>query len=172
MIKLQATAVAAALTVWGAACGGSPSAHTTTSSGWVAFSGCMRANGVTKYPDPSGSGAPPKRSLDQLGVSSTQLAAAQSTCRHLLPNGGQPPSAAAQQQVAANALRFSQCVRAHGVAGFPDPGSDGRIPDPATVGINQGSPKFETANAACAAFRPPYMPSNAAYNQYARTHPS
>ena len=43
----------------------------------------------------------------------------------------------------AQALRFSECVRDHGVPSFPDPGSDGRIPDPATAGINQGSPKFE-----------------------------
>ena len=74
------------------------------------------------------------------------------------------------QQVRALALEFSQCVRSHGVPNFPDPGSDGRIPDPATVGINQGSPKFEAANQACRAYRPPYLPSNAAYNAYARTH--
>jgi hypothetical protein len=53
---------------------------------------------------------------------------------------------------------------------MPDPDSSGRIPDPATVGINQGSPAFEAANRICAKWRPPYMPSNAAYNAYARTH--
>ena len=47
-----------------------------------------------------------------------------------------------------------------------------RIPDPATVGINQGSPKFEAANQACRKYRPPYMPSNAAYNVWARAHPN
>jgi hypothetical protein len=61
-------------------------------------------------------------------------------------------------------------VRAHDVPNFPDPGRDGRIPDPATLGINQGSPKFEAANKACGKYRPPYMPSNAAYNAYARAH--
>jgi hypothetical protein len=73
-------------------------------------------------------------------------------------------------QVRALSLRFSQCVRAHGVPNFPDPDSTGRIPDPASVGINQGSPKFEAANQACGKYRPPYMPSHAAYNAYARTH--
>ena len=44
------------------------------------------------------------------------------------------------------------------------------IPDPASVGIDQGAPKFQAANQACGKYRPPYMPSNAAYNAYARTH--
>jgi hypothetical protein len=74
------------------------------------------------------------------------------------------------EQVKAQALRFSECVRAHGVAGFPDPGSDGRIPDPASAGIDQGSPLFEAANQDCGRYRPPYLPSNAAYNSWARTN--
>jgi hypothetical protein len=130
---------------------------------------CMRSNGVSEYPDPGSSGTV-KPSLQQLGVSSSRFQAAQGACRHLLPNGGGPPNQAEQQLVSALSLRFSRCVRAHGVPGFPDPGSDGRIPDPATVGIDQGSPKFEAANQACGRYRPPYMPSNAKYNAYARTH--
>lgn len=130
----------------------------------------MRANGVSNYPDPVGGGAPPKESVEQLGVSSSRFQSAQSACRHLLPGGGGPPSQAEQQQVRALSLRFSQCVRSHGVPTFPDPGSDGRIPDPASVGIDQGSPKFQAANEACGKYRPPYMPSNAAYNAWARTH--
>jgi hypothetical protein len=61
-------------------------------------------------------------------------------------------------------------VRAHGVANFPDPDSTGRIPDPASVGIDQGSPKFEAANQACAKDRLPYIPSNSAYESWAKTH--
>jgi hypothetical protein len=129
----------------------------------------MRSHGVPNYPDPTGSGLV-KESLQQLGVSSSRFQAASSDCNHLLPNGGGGPSPARVQQVTAEALQFSRCVRTHGVPSFPDPGSDGRIPDPATVGINQGSPKFEAANRACGRYRPPYMPSNAAYNAYARAH--
>ena len=145
------------------------SAASAQANGALAFAGCMRSSGVSKYPDPDGSGTA-KPSLQQLGVSSSRFQAALSACRHLLPNGGGPPNQAEQQQVSALSLRFSRCVRAHGVPSFPDPGSDGRIPDPATVGIDQGSPKFEAANRACGQYRPPYMPSNAAYNAYARTH--
>jgi hypothetical protein len=110
-----------------------------------------------------------KESPQQLGVSSSQFQSASSKCNHLLPNGGSGPSPAGVQRVKALSLEFSQCVRRHGVRSFPDPASDGRIPDPATVGINQGSPKFEAANRACGKYRPPYMPSNAAYNDYVRT---
>ncbi len=134
----------------------------------LAFAHCMRSHGVPNYPDPTSSGLV-KESLQQLGVTSSQFQSASSHCNHLLPNGGSGPNPAQVQQVRALALSFSQCVRSHGVPNFPDPGSDGRIPDPATVGINQGSPKFEAANQACRKYRPPYMPSNAAYNAYART---
>lgn len=185
--------VLAAVGLLAASCGGSPGSHvaqlaTTTTqigsstrnasaaplqhAGWLAFSGCMRSHGVSRYPDPAGNGPPPKESLQQLGVSSSRFQAAESSCRHLLPNGGRPPDQAVRQQVRAEALRFSECVRRHGVPTFPDPGSDGRIPDPATVGIDQGSPKFEAANQACGRYRPPYMPSNAAYNSWARAHGS
>ena len=157
-----------------AGCGGSSSGHVAaTSGGWLAFSGCMRSNGVASYPDPVGAGQPPpKKSLTELGVSSRRFQAAESSCRHLLPGGGGPPDAAARRRVAALSLAFARCVRRHGVPGFPDPDASGRIPDPATGGIDQGSPTFEAANAACGKYRPPYMPSNAAYNAWARTHPT
>jgi hypothetical protein len=178
----------AGLALLAAACGGSkggqvprlgstttpntsnPSAASAPENAAIAFSRCMRANGVSHYSDPNSSGQLVKESPQQLGVSSSQFQSAERACRHLLPNGGSGPDAAQEQQVKAQALRFSRCVRSHGVPNFPDPGSDGRIPDPATVGIDQGSPAFQAANQACRADRPPYMPSNAAYNSYAGTH--
>jgi hypothetical protein len=172
----------AALSLLAAGCGGGGSvgvagvassattATTTTQNGPVAFSSCMRSNGVPNWPDPDSSGRTPKSRLEHLGVSDSRLQAARSACRHLLPNGGRPPNQAQLQQIGAQALRFSRCVRSHGVPNFPDPGSDGRIPDPATAGVDQGSPKFQAANQACGKYRPPYVPSNSAYNSWARTH--
>jgi hypothetical protein len=168
-----AIVAAAAVALLVAACGGSPASNSTPPSsqqpGALAFAGCMRSNGVPNYPDPTAGGLV-KESLQQLGVSSSQFQGAQRACRRLLPNGGNGPTAAQVQQGKAQALRFARCVRAHGVPNFPDPDSTGRIPDPAGAGIDQGAPKFEAANAACGKDRPPYMPSNAAYNAYARTH--
>lgn len=146
------------------------SAASTQGSGWLAFADCMRAHRVAGYPDPGTDGRPPKETLQQLGVSSSRFQSAQSACRHLLPNGGGPPNAAERRQVAAQSLRFSRCVRSHGVPNFPDPDDTGRIPDPGSVGVDQGSPKFQAANQACRPYRPPYMPSNSAYDAWARAH--
>ena len=196
--RQRARAVAAivaggALALVAAACGGSPgngvaqlgstTAQTSPPTGVLSSSGsirdeallyadCLRTHGVARWPDPNAGGVFDKSELtvQQLGVSNARLQSALSVCRHLLPDGGQPPNQAERERIRAQALEFSRCVRAHGLPRFPDPGSDGRIPDPATVGIDQGSPKFEAANQACRNYRPPYMPSNAAYNAWARTH--
>jgi hypothetical protein len=153
------------------ASGGSPTSGPTAAQA-VAYADCLRSHGVPNWPDPNSSGVfdKSKLTLHQLGVSSSRLQSAQTACKHLAPNGVQPANQAQLQQMKAQALQFSQCVRAHGVPNFPDPDSTGRIPDPASVGIDQGAPKFQAANQACGKYRPPYMPSNAAYNAYARTH--
>jgi len=132
----------------------------------------MRSHSVPNWPDPGRGGVFDKSKLTprELGASSSTVQAAQTACQSTLPNGGRSPSAAQIADVRAQALRFSQCVRAHGVPHFPDPGSDGRIPDPAAVGVDQGGPAFEAANEACGRYRPPYMPTNAAYNAWAATH--
>jgi hypothetical protein len=173
----RAIIATAGVALLAAACGGSTArqnssgftAASALENGALAFSHCMRSHGVPKFPDPGSSGAIPKVALQQLGVSSSRFQAAQNACKHLLPNGGSGPNATQVQQARALALRFSHCVRNHGVTNFPDPDSDGRIPDPASVGIDQGSPRFEAANQACGKWRPPYMPSNAAYNAWAST---
>lgn len=158
---------------------GSTAAHNTSSSApsahqndAVAFARCMRSAGVPNWPDPTSSGAFDKSKITtrELGAATSQVQAAQSACHHLLPNGGNGPNAARVRQMKARGLRFARCMRSHGVPNLPDPGIDGRIPDPESVGIDQGSPKFEAANQACAKYRPPYMPSNSAYDAYARTH--
>ena len=61
-----------------------------------AFARCMRAHGVSNFPDPAAPGAPPKFSLDDIpGVnpSTPSLKPAYTACRHLLPARGsvQPP---------------------------------------------------------------------------------
>jgi hypothetical protein len=191
-VTAAATIAAAGLALLAAACGGSPArgvgqlgttarqnsssstpaAASAQQNGAVAYARCMRSNGVPRWPDPNSSGVFDKSKLTprQLGASSARVQAAQGACSHYLPNGGSGRTAAQLQQMKAQGLRFSQCVRAHGVPSFPDPDSTGRIPDPASVGVDQGSPKFRAANQACAKDRPPYIPSNSAYDAYARTH--
>jgi hypothetical protein len=133
----------------------------------VGFAHCMRSNGVPTWPDPNSSGVFDKSKIttQQLGVSSSRIQVAQSACQHLLP----PASATQQRLNTAQALQFSQCMRNNGVPSFPDPDGSGRIPDPASLGIDQGAPQFQAANQACAQYRPPYFPSNESYNSYAAT---
>jgi hypothetical protein len=170
------TVAAACLVMLAAACGGgkAPSSTSSQQNGAVAFARCIRSHGVPNWPDPSSSGAFDKSKLtaQQLGASSSTVQAAQRACQHLLPNGGRPPNQAQLQQIRAQALQYSRCMRTHGVPNFPDPVSTDRerIPDPASLGIDQGSPEFRAANQACGRYRPPYIPSNAAYDEYLGTH--
>jgi hypothetical protein len=145
----------------------SVAATSTQQVGVVGFAQCMRANGVPKWPDPDSSGVFDKTKIttQQLGVSSTGLQTAQNACQHLLP----PASLTQRRLNAAQALQFSQCMRTHSVPNFPDPDGTGRIPDPATTGVDQGSPQFQAANDACAQYRPPYIPTNQEYDAYAAT---
>jgi hypothetical protein len=149
----------------GAASSGSP-----LSSQQLAFSRCMRSNGVSTFPDPN-SGGIPKEDAQQLGVTESQYQEAYDACKHLLPNGGSGPNQAQIELVRQQSLQFAQCMRSHG-QNLPDPDSSGRIPDPASVGLDQGSPPFQAANATCGRYRPPYLPSNEAYNAWAQTHRS
>jgi hypothetical protein len=139
-VARSATAViaTAALAVLTAACsGGSPNAGGSTSpQSAVAYSACMRSQGVPNYPDPDSSGQPPKGDAQQFGVSTSQYEAAQQACRHLLPTGGSlqqredqcmensdcPP--ALVQQILAADRKLAQCMRSHGVPNFPDPTAD------------------------------------------------
>ena len=104
----------------------------------VAFSGCMRSHGVLNYPDPDRNGNLPKVSPQRLGVSVSRFNAAERACQHLLPaTGGSLTATSLQQcylaedcpqalvQHALTAGRgFARCMRAHGVANWPDPSVD------------------------------------------------
>jgi hypothetical protein len=50
---------------------------------------------------------------------------------------------------AAAPVRFSACMRAHGVPNFPDPGPGGGINIGSGSGINPASPAFQDAQKAC-----------------------
>jgi hypothetical protein len=85
----------------------------------------MRSHGVPNFPDPTGSGEIPKVSLQQLGVSSSQYQTAETACQDLLPAGtnDQFPSGEVQQLIP-GMLKFSKCMRSHGVPNWPDPTVD------------------------------------------------
>ena len=138
-------------------------------SGELAFSKCMRANGVRNYPDPSptgGIGLPAG-----INPGSPVFQAAQTTCQKLVPGfGGLPGSGSGpppSPQALAHWVKVAQCMRRHAINEFPDPrasapsrsslagGGGGVISDrdgvilvfPATIDMQ--SPLFTRAAAAC-----------------------
>jgi len=108
-----------------AACG-SASTYSTSGSGpdpnvtraFVSFSQCMRTNGVPNFPDPKGGGG--IQLTPGMNPRSPAFKSAQSKCKHLLPGGG-PPTGPPSAQAKLQALQISECMRHHGVTGFPDP---------------------------------------------------
>jgi hypothetical protein len=180
--KLRVTGVGLALAAAAllfAACGGASSpgvaslgSSTTTTTSPVAgssgankatafldgvkYSECMRAHGVPNFPDPTSDGS----FLDIRGVlngvpvdqNSTQYVKANKMCQHFLP----APSPAQFDQAVAQALKFSECMRAHGVPGFPDPkAGNGNISlRIGGNGVDPNSPRFQAANSACKKYSP------------------
>jgi hypothetical protein len=113
----------------------------------------MRAHGEPGFPDPQ-----PNGSLLIDGqkdhLNGALMRSAQKTCQHLLPK--YPPLTAAQQQkLTAQALKFTACMRSHGIAGMADPvvsatGISQRIPN----GFSPNSPVFRAAQRACQKLMP------------------
>jgi len=101
-------------------------ASATPNSQLLAFSQCVRRHGVQNFPDPRpGVSSSKFPSAERLGVSSVHLSAAENACEHLLPTGTDDQFPAAEVQLLlAHMLRFSACMRHHGVASWPDPSTD------------------------------------------------
>ena len=104
---------------------GADSSATTTSSGAdkkltardkaVKFAECIRAHGVSDFPDPNA------KNQFEYGVSVSPSVWKQATtaCKDLQPPGTLSAKRTSKQQSAA--LRFAQCIRDNGVKDFPDP---------------------------------------------------
>jgi hypothetical protein len=109
--------------------GGGNSTATTREQA-VKFSECMRANGVTKFPDPDASG---QLTIDaiangsSLDTNSAAFKQAISACKNLEPPEFTGGRRSPEQQKAA--LKFAQCIRDNGVKDFPDPAPDGPLVD-------------------------------------------
>jgi hypothetical protein len=91
----------------------------------VKFSECMRANGVSAFPDPDATGALTIDSVangSSLDTSSAAFEQALSACKDLEPPGFTGHERNAQEQE--GALEFAQCIRDNGVKDFPDPAKD------------------------------------------------
>jgi hypothetical protein len=81
----------------------------------VKFAECIRAHGVSDFPDPN------EKNQFEYGVSVTPAVwnRATTACKDLQPPGTLSAKRTPKQQSAA--LRFAQCIRDNGVKDFPDP---------------------------------------------------
>jgi hypothetical protein len=142
-----------------AACGSSGKSSNGSGSGGqssgVAFAQCMRAHGLSGFPDPiAGEGLPftvnSDGSLTAEGrtFAGPALQSAEHACKAYLPPSGPPPQPSAEQ--VRRAVAFARCMRAHGVPNFPDPTFSGAAGSVPLLG-NQQSPAFQAAFRACGA---------------------
>ncbi|MDG4798235.1 hypothetical protein [Micromonospora sp. WMMD1082] len=116
------------------------------------FARCMRENGVD-MPDPEAGNGPMFR-FDG-SVDPKQVEAGMEKCRHLLPNGGQPPQLDAEQLEQMRVM--ARCMRENGVPDFPDPAPDGRIQiSRDALRINPDDPTFRTAMEKCRQHAPQF----------------
>jgi len=134
----------AAIAMLVAACGGggsSPtSAQTKNYQKALAFVQCMRTHGYPTFPDPTSQGT----ISDAQAKITPQILASYQQCRTLLPPGLLQLTEAQREQLTTQALKRAECMRAHGVPNFPDPGSH---PPPGS--LDPQSPVFQAAARHC-----------------------
>lgn len=155
-----AVAALACLAMLTAACGSGDPTGSATAAGSpggsgkasaLAYSQCMRAHGITHFPDPNSQGGisisgGPGSSIDP---QSPQFKAADQACRKLMPGANLSPGQQAANE--AHALRYSECMRTHGIPDFPDPNGQGGIAIKVQPGsdLDPNNPRFRAANNAC-----------------------
>jgi hypothetical protein len=125
----------------------------------LAYSQCMRGHGEPGFPDPQPNGALLINGR-QDHLNGALMNSANKACQHLLPNGG-VMTAAQKQQALNHLLKFSACMRAHGLPNFPDPtlanGGVGLRFSPGD-GIGLSSSVFQAAQRACQKLMPESPP--------------
>ena len=126
-----------------------------SSSSTLAFSNCMRANGVPNFPDLSTKGMLIQGnghaiSVNGVSVNAPAFLAARTHCQRYLPHSQASQVQAAQAR--RRGLSFARCMRSHGVPSFPDPkviSSSGGNQQIYLPGINPQAPAFQAAAKSC-----------------------
>jgi len=117
----------------------------------LSYAQCMRSHGEPGFPDPDSKGN--FLNLGPVNIHSPQYLSASKACGHLLPSYQVTP--AQRQQELSSALKYSACMRSHGVPSFPDPVelANGNIE--LRLGAGHGSsPQQQAAEQACRKFLP------------------
>jgi hypothetical protein len=133
---------------------GSPGRSAKTNA--LAYSQCMRAHGIKNFPDPNAQGQIALNAGPGTGIDprAPQYQAADKACKSLMP--ASPLSPAQQAQIKAANLKYAQCMRAHGIADFPDPNGQGQIQIQVKPGsdLDPNNPRYQAASKACQQYQP------------------
>jgi hypothetical protein len=142
---------------------GSSKAKTSTNPSLIAYAGCMRQHGVPSFPDPTSGGVIVKPSQQELN--SPRFETAERGCQRLLPAGTDdqfPPGEVGQLLI--GMLRFSRCMRSHGVPNWPDPTTDSQnrpeFPLEGIPGTSRSywhSPRIDRVGNECQQLLPPAL---------------
>jgi len=121
----------------------------------LAYAQCMRAHGVTNFPDPNSQGGFLFQGNGGPNPDNPTFQAAQKACRSKIP----APTKAQQEQMTQNALKMSECMRNHGIKDFPDPNISGghvslKINGSPGSDLNPNNPQFQRAQNACSRYAP------------------
>jgi hypothetical protein len=111
----------------------------------IKFATCMRAHGVQMNDPKVNNGGGLQISVGG-NVPKDKMDAAQKACQKYLPVQNGPSGN--NPQARADLLKYSQCMRSHGVKNFPDPSADGGIQLDANK-VNVDSPTFKKADKSC-----------------------
>lgn len=87
----------------------------------LAYSRCMRANGVRGFPDPGPDGGFQFQAGSDTSPSSPAFEKARAKCQSLMPGLAPGTVTHPSAQWLARMIEAAQCMRAHGVPSFPDP---------------------------------------------------
>jgi hypothetical protein len=104
----------------------------------VKFAECIRAHGVSDFPDPDA------KNQFQYGVSVSPAVwtKAVNACKDLQPPGTLSGKRSPRQQ--STALRFARCMRDHGVKDFPDPANGDPLIDTTKIpSLGDRSPRTD-----------------------------
>jgi len=129
---------------------GQPSAGGSNAA--LEFSQCMRAHGVSDYPDPGPGGEVTFNNSD-VNPSSPAFQAAQRTCQNYSSAG--TPTGQVLTQDLDHLLRYAKCMRSHGMISFPDPVlRSGLPPGFDFTNMDLTSPAFLAADHVCHSLLP------------------
>lgn len=120
----------------------------------LAYSECMRDNGVPDFPDPeqNGKGGVGLSLPEGMDPKDEEFKAAEEACEDLMPGPGEGETL--DPEVYEELLDYSECMRENGVEGFPDPEPNGGIMMNDDMGFDPQSEEFQAADEACAELRP------------------